>query len=89
MSETQTVVSIEGDRFLINGRLINEGRSWKGKRIEGLLFNSRMANAIVDDENPATRGVWAYPRKDTAGTNLGEYQALSPTGRQAGLSFAM
>jgi len=60
MAETQTVVSIEGDRFLINGRLVNEGRVWNGKPIEGLLFNSRMANAIIDDQNPATRGFWAY-----------------------------
>src|SRR5215470_19815090 len=60
MQETQTVVSIKGDRFLINSKLINEGRTWKGMPIEGLLFNSRMANAIFDDENPATRGLWAY-----------------------------
>jgi len=60
MPDTQTVVSIAGDRFLIDGKLINEGRVWNGKPIEGLLFNSRMANAIIDDQNPATRGVWAY-----------------------------
>jgi hypothetical protein len=64
MSQTQTVVSIEKDRFLINVKLINQGRSWKGKPIEGLLFNSRMANAIINDENPATRGVWAYPDEE-------------------------
>lgn len=60
MSGTGTVVSITGDRFLIDGKLINEGRRWNGMPIEGLLFNSRMANAIINDENPATRGVWAY-----------------------------
>jgi hypothetical protein len=64
MSETQTAISIEGDRFLINGKPTNQARSWNGKRIEGLLFNSRMANAIVNDENPATRGVWAYLDED-------------------------
>jgi hypothetical protein len=83
MSATQTVVAIEGDRFLINGKPINEGRSWKGKRIEGLLFNSRMANAIINDENPATRGIWAYldedfsPERNTREfiTSLPDYQA--------------
>jgi hypothetical protein len=60
MSETRTVISIEGDRFLIDGSLTYQGRSWQGKSIEGLLFNSRMANAIIDDENPATRGTWSY-----------------------------
>ena len=29
-----------------------------------MLFNSRMANAIADDENPATRGTWAYADGD-------------------------
>ncbi|NIF52289.1 hypothetical protein [Burkholderia sp. Ax-1724] len=56
----KTVVSISGNQFHINGRPTWEGRSWNGNRIEGLLFNSRMANAIADDENPTTRGVWAY-----------------------------
>lgn len=79
MSETQTIVSIEGDRFLINGKLINEGRTWKGKPIEGLLFNSRMANAIVDDENPATRGVWAYPDEEfSPARNTREFIAALP-----------
>ena len=60
MSETKTVVSIEGDRFLIDGLLTYPGRSWRGNSIEGMLFNSRMANAILNDENPATRGSWSY-----------------------------
>lgn len=57
---SDTTVSIQGDRILINGRPTYEGRYWKDQKIEGLLFNSRMANAIADDENPSTRGVWAY-----------------------------
>ena len=60
MPETKTVISIEGDRFLIDGSLTYPGRSWRGKSVEGLLFNSRMANAVINDENPATRGIWAY-----------------------------
>jgi hypothetical protein len=60
MPETKTTVSIAGDRFLIDGKLLNERRIWNGRSIEGLLFNARMANAIINDENPATRGVWSY-----------------------------
>ena len=55
-----TVVSIANGGFSINGTPTYSGRSWKGHRIEGRLFNSRMANAIADDENPSTRGAWAY-----------------------------
>src|SRR5215470_17731339 len=60
MPETKTTVSIAGDRFLIDGKLPNERHIWNGRSIEGLLFNSRMANAIINDENPATRGLWSY-----------------------------
>ena len=56
----KTSVSIQGNAFLINGRPTYPGRSYNGKKIEGLLFTSRMANAIIDDHNPETRGVWAY-----------------------------
>ena len=33
----------------------------RGKRIEGLLLNSRMVQATFDDLKPETRGRWAYP----------------------------
>ena len=59
-----TVVSIANGGFAINGTPTYAGRSWKGHRIEGLLFNSRMANAIADDENPSTRGAWSYADGD-------------------------
>jgi hypothetical protein len=55
-----TIVSIKDGGFAINGTPTYAGRQWRGHRIEGLLFNSRMANAIADDENPSTRGAWAY-----------------------------
>ena len=55
-----TIVTIADDRFLIDGTSTYPGRSWRGHRIDGRLFNSRMANAIADDENPSTRGAWDY-----------------------------
>lgn len=56
-----TTVSIDRDKFLINGRPTYEGVSYDGKPVEGLLFNSRMVQAIFDDLNPKTRGFWQYP----------------------------
>ncbi len=57
----KTVIAIRGDQFYINGELTYKGRSWKGKRIEGLLMNSRMVQGICDDLNPETRESFAYP----------------------------
>jgi hypothetical protein len=60
-----TSVSIDGTSFLLNSRPTYEGRSYKGRSIEGLLFNSRMVQAIFDDLNPATSKLWAYPDTGT------------------------
>ncbi len=79
-------VTITGGRFLINGTPTYAGRSWKGHRIEGLLMNSRMANAIADDENPETRGAWSYadgPWDAARSTN--EFIAALPAYRAHGL----
>jgi len=57
---SRTTLSIQGNKFLINGAPTFSDRSYLGKSIEGLLFNSRMANGVVDDQNPSTRGTWAY-----------------------------
>jgi len=54
-------VTINGDRWLVNGRPTHEGCTYRGWEIEGLLLNSRMVQAIFDDENPVTRPLWAYP----------------------------
>ena len=56
----QTVVSIQGEKFLINGIPTYQGRSWNGYPVEGLLMNSRMVQGIFDDLNPETAGRWAY-----------------------------
>ena len=81
-----TAVSISNGGFAINGTPTYPGRSWKGHRIEGLLFNSRMANAVADDENPATRGAWAYADGDwDAERNTREFIAALPSYRAHGL----
>jgi len=54
-------IAIDGTRFLINGRPTYEGVEWRGKRVEGLLLNSRMVQAIFDDDCPETRERWRYP----------------------------
>jgi hypothetical protein len=56
-----TQISIHGTDFYINGNPTYQGRYHKNRRIEGLLFNSRMVQAIFDDENPHTRHLWRYP----------------------------
>lgn len=61
----KTVVTIQGEDFLINGKPTYEGAFWNGARIEGLLFNSRMVNGIFDDQNPGTRDLFAYPDTGT------------------------
>jgi hypothetical protein len=84
---SHTEVSIDSDRFLINGKHTYEGRTWRGHRIEGLLFNSRMVQGIFDDLNPETRDRWAYP--DTgrwdAVRNTREFVAAMPVWKQHGL----
>ncbi len=48
----RTAVSIRGDSFLIDGEPTYKGRTWQGRRIEGLLMNSRMVQGIFDDSEP-------------------------------------
>jgi hypothetical protein len=81
-----TTVSIANGGFAINGTPTYPGRAWKGHRIEGLLFNSRMANAIADDENPATRGAWSYADGPwDAERSTREFIAALPSYRAHGL----
>ena len=62
MAQTRrTTVSIRGDAFLINGRPTYAGRTFNGKRIEGLLMNVRVVQGIFDDLNPETASRWVYP----------------------------
>ena len=83
----RTTVSIVGDVFHLNGRPTYAGRTWQGKKIEGLLMNSRMVQGVFDDLNPATVHRWAYP--DTgrwdAERNTREFLAAMPAWRAHGL----
>lgn len=84
---TQTTVSIQGNQFLINGRLTYSGRTYRGHKIEGLLLNSRMVQATFDDENPETVNRWAYPdtKKWDPNRNVREFLAAMPEWRKHGL----
>lgn len=83
----RTVLTIEGESFLFNGRPTCEGRVWRGFPVEGLLFNARMVQGIFDDLNPETSGRWAYP--DTGGwdpeRNTREFVAAMPDWHRHGL----
>jgi hypothetical protein len=82
-----TTVTLDGEMFCINGQPTYKGRTWKGKKIEGLLFNSRMVQAIFDDLNPQTRRLWAYPdsKQWDPERNTREFIAAMPTWRRHGL----
>lgn len=86
-AEPRTRVSIVGAAFHINEQPTYAGRTWNGKRIEGLLFNSRMVQATFDDLNLQTRELWAYPDTKTwdADRNLREFLAAMPEWRKHGL----
>jgi hypothetical protein len=83
----KTAVAIHGARFFINGQPTYKDRTWKGQKIEGLLLNSRMVQAIFDDLNPDTVHLWKYP--DTKSGIPSEIRAnsllLCPRGASAGL----
>jgi hypothetical protein len=87
MPGNRTAVTIVGEDFHINGRPTYAGREWKGYRIEGLLLNSRMVQAVFDDLNPETATRWAYPDtgKWDAERNVREFIAAMPQWRRHGL----
>jgi hypothetical protein len=76
-----TAISIDGERFLIDGTPTYAGRTYEGRRVDGMLFNTRMAQGLFDDANPETVGRWAYP--DTGvwdpDRNTDELIAMLPT----------
>jgi hypothetical protein len=83
----RTSVSIVGDEFYLNGQPTYKGRTWNGRKIQGLLFNCRMVQGIFDDRNPETIKLWAYPdtHKWDAERNTREFIAAMPEWRRHGL----
>jgi hypothetical protein len=83
----KTQLSIVGEDFHLNGKPTYAGRVWRGHRIEGLLFNSRMVQAVFDDLNPETVGRWAYgdTGKWDPERNVREFIAAMPEWRRHGL----
>ncbi len=80
-------MSIEADAFHLNGWPTYAGRTWNGRKIEGLLLNSRMVQATFNDRNPDTQKLWAYPDTGTwdPDRNLREFLAAMPDWRRHGL----
>lgn len=82
-----TSVAIAGNAFHINGKPTYPGRSFRGSKIEGQIFTSRMVNCIINDQNPETRGMWAWrdgpwdPERNTS-----EFIAALPLYRSHGLT---
>ncbi len=83
----RTHVEIRGDQFFLNGRPTYAGRAFNGRRVEGLLLNSRMVQGIFDDRNPQTVARWAYPDtgKWDPERNTREFVAAMPQWRANGL----
>jgi len=82
-----TTVSIEEDKFYINGEVTYPGRAFRDCPIEGLLMNSRMIQATYDDVNPDTLDRWAYPDtgKWDAERNVSEFIDTLPIYRDHGV----
>ena len=83
----RTEISIEGASFRINGRPTYPGQTFQGRKIEGLLLNSRMVQGIFDDLNPETRPRWNYPDtgKWDPDRNTAEFIAAMREWRKHGL----
>jgi hypothetical protein len=74
-NQRHTTVTIKENQFFINGELTYPGRYWQGKKIEGLILNSRMVQGVFDDLNPGTRKLFVYPdtREWDAERNTNEF----------------
>ena len=86
MTKSRTVVSIERDAFLIDGKPTYHSRLYDGKKIEGLLLNARLVQGVFDDRNQETRTRWDYPDGPwDPERNTSEFIAMMPSWRGAGL----
>lgn len=82
-----TRISIDGEKFFVDGAPTHLGKTFQGTSIEGALFNTRMVQAIFDDANPMTAKRWAYP--DTGvwdpERNVQEFIEALPVYREHGI----
>ena len=70
----RTEVSIEGERFLINGKPTYAGRRYRDMKVEGLLLNVRAVQAIFDDANYPRQGSRVHPyQSNTLGDIFWDY----------------
>ena len=83
----KTTISIQDTDFYINDQPTYKGRSHNGRRVEGLLLNSRMVQAIFDDENHETAIQWQYPdtKEWDPDRNTDEFCSALPIYREHGL----
>ncbi len=84
---SKTKVSIKGSKFYVNGLVTNQGKTWEGHSMEGLLMNSRMVQGIFDDLNPVTMSLFRYPdtRMWDPDRNTDEFLAALPKWHAKGL----
>jgi len=69
----QTVLTVSpNNQFYINGRITNQGAP-----AAGLLLNSRMTQAIFDDENIDTVQKWNYPDTGTWNATRNTFEFVS------------
>src|SRR5690349_9421056 len=82
LTPSGTRVSIQGEKFYINGV-----RTYSGGILDGTLPNSRMVNASFDDANPATIENWDYPNGAPYDPNrqTNEFIAALPSYKAKGL----
>jgi len=83
----RTTLTIRGDAFYINGQPTYRGRTFNGKKVEGLLMNTRMVQGIFDDLNPETVSRWNYPDtgKWDPERNTNEFVAAMPEWKAHGV----
>ena len=81
-TQAQTTVSIQGEKFFVNGAI-----TYAGGSLEGTLPNSRMVNATFEDTNPSTVTMWNYPDGSAydPARQTAEFTAAVPSYRAKGL----
>ncbi len=84
---SKTVIDIDGSSFLINNQPTLQGQVLNGVSLEGLLLNARFVQAIFDDLNKETRGLWSYPDGSSfdAEHNTDAFIAQMPQWKRNGL----